>query len=158
MNQRTSFFLTLCLCTSAWLLLGIAELNASFKLEVNLAPLGSGIAPSYLQFLSENIGKLVWFFIPRPDKLLNPILYIFIACFFAPAIIVHISNSIRVQIICIWGTAALVLIDLLQVFSFQGGDIKGCDVCGFWFELHILFGIIMVFFNLAAQLFEKQLS
>lgn len=151
--QKHFYFLgSLILCLAGWVLLSFAEINAAYKVEVNLAPMGSGIVPTYAEFLSEKGSELIWYFLPDLRTPFVALLQVpFISLFFGPVVAVLITRSKRVMLACILGVAIMATFDVLQLLAFEGGDRKGCEGCFIPFIGHVFLGCISLALALATM-------
>jgi hypothetical protein len=152
MRKSYWFLGSLVLCLAGWVLLSFAGINAEYKVEVNLAPMGSGIVPTYAEFLRERRSELIWYFVPdlrTPDAAMPQALFILL--FFGPAIAVLITRSKNIMLVCILGAAIMMVFDVLQLLAFEGGDRKGCEGCFVPFIGHVLLGGLTFFLALATR-------
>jgi hypothetical protein len=120
-----------------WVLLAFAEFNASYKMEVNAAPVGNGIVPTWTVFFQSHVGELAQILLPKLEHL--PYLLIFVS----PALAILLAfRSRQAQMPFLAGIVFLVLVDFAVLMAYDGGDRKGCEVCFIGFGLHMLFGLV----------------
>lgn len=140
------------LCLAGWVLLSFAEINAEYKVEVNLAPMGSGIVPTYAEFLSQRRSELIWYLLPDLRTPLVALLQApFILLFFGPVAAVLITQSKHIMLACVFGAAIMTTFDVLQLLAFEGGDRKGCEGCFVPIIGHGLLGGITLALALATR-------
>lgn len=139
MNKKLHFWLALFFCTSGWTLLGFAEFYASFKLEVNSAPMGNGITPTYYEFISSNHRELINTLLPIPEH------FLFMLVFFSPIIIIYHSKKQTFRRVGLVILFLLMILDLTIFLQFSGGDRKGCESCLLPLLLHLPFSILYLF-------------
>ncbi|MDP2832772.1 MAG: hypothetical protein Q8Q28_05660 [Pseudomonadota bacterium] len=139
MSKTLHSWLAVFFCASGWALLGFADFYASFKLEVNSAPMGNGIAPTYFEFISSNHKELISILFPVPEH------FLFMLVFFIPIAVIYRSNRPAFRLVGLIILFCLAIIDLTILLQFSGGDRKGCEICFLGLLLHFPFSILYLF-------------
>jgi glucan phosphoethanolaminetransferase (alkaline phosphatase superfamily) len=144
-STRTRFVIGSLLLLLGWILLALAEFNASYKVAVNGAPVGNGVAPSWTAFVRTNSGELLQYLAPKRDHLL------FVLLFFFPALAILLPFGTQiVKKVMIVGIIVLSCVDLAVLAAYDGGDRTGCEICFVGGGLHLLFGIGSVLVTIIA--------
>ena len=141
MTTKTSIIIIIVIGLVSWLVLGLADFNASYFLEMDT---GLRSPHAWQKYIISHTEKL-W-------RTLSPIGVII---FFLPVIaVVFLPDSPRGRIVVVGLVAFLLLLDIFQFLSFEGGDRKGCEGCFALALIHIAFGFLAI---LAAAIYSAWL-
>ena len=135
----------LVLSVATWLLLAVASLNADYKAEVELAPMASGHAPTYVQFLSNQGVHLLLYFLPYHS---NPLVWaIAVAGFcaqFTPFLAVLVAAHKPVRVLCVLTAAFMTYVAAEVAFAMPSANRNGCEPCSNVGAFQVLAGIALV--------------
>jgi uncharacterized integral membrane protein len=135
----------LALCVATWLLLAVASLNADYKAEVELAPMASSHAPTYVQFLSNQGVRLLSYFLPYHS---NPLVWVIgvvgFCAQFTPLLAVLVAAHKPVRVLCILTAAFFAYAAAEVAFSMPSANRNGCEPCGNVGAFQVLAGILLV--------------
>ena len=144
-STRTRFVIGSLLLLLGWTLLALAEFNASYKLEISAAPMGSGAAPTWVAFFQANGVEFLQYLFPKRDHI--PLVLLF----FFPALTILLPfRNFALGKVTVMGTIVLAFIDLAVLVVFDGGDSNGCEVCFVGAGAHLLFSMVLFFIAFAA--------
>lgn len=128
MKSRTIIILAVVVGALSWAVLGLADFNAEYLMELN-SP--SGNRPAWLDFARMNKPRL-W------ESLHLSGLFV---CLMPVLSMLLLSDSKRGALSVLSIVVLLFLADVYQLLAFEGGDRKGCEGCFGLFVLHAVFGI-----------------
>lgn len=117
----------------SWLALGLADFNASYSLDMNIDKfLGVAESQTWQKNISSQPGEF-W-------RHLNPMATLI---FTLPVLaVVFLPDSPRGRTMVVALVALLLIVDIFQLLSFEGGDRKGCEGCFALALVHIAFGFL----------------
>lgn len=135
----------LLLSVATWLLLSLATLNADYKTEVQLAPMGSGHVPTYSEFMSGQGLGLLSYFVPYHA---NPLVWVISAAgfcalftpFFAALLAVHWP----VRLLCVLVSAFTTYAAAEVLLAFPAANRNGCEACTNVGAFQVFGGIVLL--------------
>lgn len=129
--------MSLVLLLTSWVTLVLAEINAAYLLEVNAATMVGLRPPTWLPFLFEE-HRLVNGLLTIETELLPWYLL-----YWAPLVGIMLAHRSKLsQSLIVLSLVVLLLLDLRQLFMFEGGGRKGCEFCFVWWIFHACAGAV----------------
>lgn len=145
MVRNRSTVVALLFCIASWLALSLAGLNADYKTEIQMAPVGNGFVPTYWAFLKSQGFKLLPYFLPyHPNPVAWAVLIFGEGALFLPAFAARLATHTPVQWLCVITAIGFACLSFDVLLSFPAADRNGCNACNIIGAGGTFIGLVLV--------------